>query len=141
MILTAESARFFAVMAAMTRSGVTLADSLGVASNAVIEPQLRGQLEDLQRGLMEGGVWTHLIDDVDALPMAVRKLLVAAERSGDMAAALSATAEDLAKEVDTRAERLLALMEPAIIVLMFGLIGTVVMSLMLPMLKLSSSVQ
>jgi general secretion pathway protein F len=43
-VLTQESARFFTVMAAMVRSGVTLGDALGVAVNALSHPVLKGEL-------------------------------------------------------------------------------------------------
>lgn len=135
--LSIESARFFAIMAAMTRSGVTLADSLAVGARAISHPRLRSQLDDLQRGLVEGGSWRTLIDKVEELPLSTRKLLVAAERSGDMDQAFDALATDLAEEVDTRSERLLAALEPGIIILMFLFIGTLMLALMLPMLSLS----
>jgi type II secretory pathway component PulF len=132
-----ESGRFFAIMAAMTRSGVTLADALGVAAKAVSHPRLRTQLDDLQRGLVEGGAWRTLLEKVDELPTATRKLLIAAERSGDMDQALDAIAGDMAEEVDTRSERVLAALEPAIIVVMFLFIGTLMLALMLPMMSLT----
>lgn len=137
MHLSIESARFFSIMAAMTRSGVTLADSLGVSLRAVSHPRLRAQLEDLQRGLVEGGAWRTLLERVDELPMSTRKLLIAAERSGDMDQALDSVAGDMAEEVETRSERLLAALEPAIIVVMFLFIGTLMLALLLPMLNLT----
>lgn len=137
MNLAIESARFFSIMAAMTRSGVTLADALAVSARAVAHPRLRSQLDALQTGLVEGGSWRTLLEKVEELPVSTRKLLMAAERSGDMDQALDALAADMAEEVDTRSERLLAALEPAIIVAMFLLIGTLMLALMLPMLSLT----
>jgi type II secretory pathway component PulF len=77
---------------------------------------------------------------VQALPMATRRLLIAAERSGDLETVFSTLAADMAAEVERRSERLLAVMEPALIVTMFLIIGSLLMSIMLPMLTLSSRV-
>lgn len=139
-ILAQESARFFSVMAAMTRTGVTLGDALAVANQAVTHPVLRTQLERLRQRLIDGGLLRTLIEEVAAFPLATRRLLVAAERSGDMETAFSTLAADMTNEVDTRSSRLLAVLEPLLIVLMFAIIGTLLMAVMIPMLTLSANV-
>lgn len=139
-VLAQESARFFSVMAAMVRTGVPLGDALSVANQAVTHPILRGQLERLRTRLIEGGLLRTLIDEVVAFPVATRRLLVAAERSGDMEAAFTTLAGDMTTEVETRSSRLLAVLEPILILVMFGVIGTLLMAVMLPMLTMSSRV-
>lgn len=139
-ILAQEAARFFSVMAAMVRTGVTLGDALGVANQAVTHPGLRKQLDRLRQRLIEGGLLRTLIEEVTALPLATRRLLVASERSGDMESAFATLAGDMTAEVETRSSRLLAVLEPLLIVLMFAIIGALLMAVMLPMLTLSSRV-
>lgn len=138
-VLAQESARFFTVMAAMTRSGITLADALSVASGVIGHPRLRDQLATLRVRLIEGGVLRSLIDTVDALPLSTRRLLIAAERSGDLESAFETLASDLAEELDRRSSRLLAALEPALIVFMFLLIGSLLLAIMIPLIKLSGS--
>jgi general secretion pathway protein F len=139
-VLTQESARFFTVMAAMTRTGIPLADALGVATNAIGHPQLRSQLTTMRAKLIEGGVLRHLIDTVTALPLGTRRLLIAAERSGDMEKAFDTLAGDMTDELDRRTTRLLAAMEPLLIVFMAVVIGTVLLSIMIPILNLSGEI-
>ncbi len=136
-ILAQETARFFTVMAAMVRSGIPLADALGVSVGAINHPRLKSQLSSLRTRLIEGGVLRVLIDKVDALPLPTRRLLIAAERSGDMESAFDVLAADMADELDRRSSRLLAALEPALIVLMFLIIGTLLLSIMIPLMKLS----
>lgn len=135
-----EAARFFAVMGAMTRSGVPVADALGVAAMAVSEPRLRTQLDALRKRLVEGGVFRNLIEEVEALPLATRRLLVAAERAGDLDSAFDGVASDLADAVDTQSDRLLALLEPLLIVGMFLIIGSLLLAIMIPLITLSGQV-
>lgn len=139
-VLAQESTRFFTVMAAMTRSGVTLGDALGVAVGVLGHPQLRKQLTNVQHRLIEGGSLRQLIDTVVALPLTTRRLMIAAERSGDLQTAFETLAADTAEEVDRRSQRLLAALEPLLIVFMFVVIGTLLLSIMIPLLKLSSQV-
>ena len=140
MRLAVDSARFFSVMGAMSRSGVPVADALRVSAQAISEPRLRTQLERLERRLVEGGVFRSLIDEVDALPVATRRLLIAAERAGDLDGAFDALATDMAEEVDTLSDRMLALLEPALLVLMFMAIGSLLIAIMLPMLTMFQSI-
>ncbi|MBX3376292.1 MAG: type II secretion system F family protein [Phycisphaeraceae bacterium] len=137
-VLAQESARFFSVMAAMTRSGVPLADALGVANDAVGHPELRRQLSTLRTKLIEGGVLRALIENVTVLPLATRRLLIAAERAGDMETAFDALATDMADETDRRATRLLAALEPTLIVGMFLIIGTILVAIMVPLMTMAS---
>lgn len=135
-LLTQELVRFFSVMAAMSRSGVPLADALGVGSTAVNHPGLRDELTRLRTRLVQGGVLTKLIDQVETLPLSTRRLLVAAERTGDMESAFDALSDDMAKELDKQTSRLLAALEPLLLVLLFVIIGGIMVSVMLPMLTL-----
>ncbi|MFO0859929.1 MAG: type II secretion system F family protein [Phycisphaerales bacterium] len=139
-VLAQESARFFSVMAALTRCGVPLADALGIASDAISHPEMREQLEKLRARLIEGGVLRNLIDDVSALPITTRRLMIAAERAGDLQSAFDTLATDMMEEVETRSSRLIALMEPAVIVFLFVVVGSVILGVMIPLLNLSSSV-
>ncbi len=137
-VLAQESARFFSVMAAMTRSGIPLADALGVANDAVGLPVLKRQLVALRQKLIEGGVLRVLIENVAALPLATRRLLIAAERAGDLETAFDGLASDLADEVDRKASRLLAALEPLLIVCMFLVIASILLSIMIPLITLTS---
>jgi general secretion pathway protein F len=139
-ILAQESARFFTVMASMTRTGIPLADALGVAVGVLGHPTLRAQLTTLRTRLIEGGVLRQLIENVTALPAPTRRLLIAAERSGDLESVFDTLGQDTAEELDRRSTRLLAALEPLLIVLMAAMIGTLLLSIMIPMLSISGQV-
>ena len=137
-ILTQESARFFTVMAALSRSGVPVADGIAVAANAINHPRLRMQFDRLRAKLVEGGVLPRLIDDVDALPVATRRLLIAADRAGDLDTAFDSLAEDMGDALEAQTQRLLSALEPLLIVLLFLMIGSLVLSIMVPMITMST---
>lgn len=141
LLLASESARFFSVMAAMTRSGVTIADALSVASEVVSHPKLNSQLHNLQTSLVDGGVFATIIERVDAFPLSTRRLLIAADKAGDLESAFGGLSEDLSNEVNKQSDRLLAVLEPALIVFIFILIGSLIASIMIPLLTATSSVR
>lgn len=140
-LLAQECARFFSVMGAMTRTGVPISDALGVSNQAIAHPGMRKQLERLRTRLIEGGLLRNLIEEVTTFPLSTRRLLVAAERAGDLEHAFGTLAGDMADEVDRTSTRLLAVLEPVLILLMFAIIGSLLMALLLPMLTISSSIK
>jgi len=140
LIRAQEITRFFSVMASMTRSGVPLSDALATGNRAVQDPRLREQMENVQRRLVEGGSLPVLIESASLLPPATRRLLVAAERTGELEGAFESLASDSADEVDRRSARLLAALEPALIVLMFLMIGSLVLSIMIPLITTAAAV-
>lgn len=139
-MLAAESARFFSVMSAMSKAGVPLADGLATANMVIHHPRLRQQLDRLRERLISGGLLRNLIEDVEALPIATRRLLLAAERSGDMETAFSSLADDMTDEVEKQTARLLAVLQPALIILMTCVIGALLLAILVPVLSAAGSV-
>lgn len=139
-VLAQESARFFSVMSAMTRAGVPLADALATANHAIHHPRLRSQMDKLRVKLVEGGVLRQLIEQVDALPLATRKLLIAAERSGDLEAAFGTLAGDMIDLVERQSQRVLAVLQPATIVVMFVVVGGLLLAILVPLLTIAGQV-
>lgn len=138
LILTVEMTRFFSVMAAMVKSGVPLADALSTSASVLSSRRLREQMGAVQKGLVEGGLWRTLVERTDALPLATRRLLIAAERAGDLDSAFDSLSQDMADEVDVRSSRLLALLEPGAILLMFLLIGPLILAIAIPLMTIRS---
>lgn len=140
LMITVEMARFFSVMAAMTRSGVPLAEALAGATGVISDAELRGQLDKLRRGLVEGGTFRTLIEEVDAMPLATRRLLIAGERAGDLESVFDALSGDMATEVERKSSRLLAMLEPAAILAMFALLAPLIMAIAIPLMTVRTQV-
>ena len=66
--------------------------------------------------------------------------MIASERSGDLEAAFNTLATDMAEDVQQRSDRLLAVLEPMLIVVMFLLIGSLLLAIMIPMLTITNSI-
>lgn len=139
-VMHQELTRFFAVMGSMTKSGIPLTDALGVSSSVIGHPKLSKDLNRMRTKLVEGGMFRTLIERVESLPLATRRLLIAADQSGDLESAFDALAKDHADETDKRTERLMAVLEPMLIVILFAIVGTMILSIMLPLMNLTGSI-
>jgi type II secretory pathway component PulF len=139
-VLEQELTRFFSVMGSMTRSGIVLSDAIAVSSGVIGHPKLSKDLKRLQQRLIEGGLFRSLIEKVEALPLATRKLLIAADQAGDLESAFDSLAKDHAQNVDKKTARLMAMLEPLLIVILFMIVGTMILAIMLPMMNMTGSV-
>jgi len=137
-VMEQELTRFFSVMSSMTKSGIPLADAIDVSSAVISHPKLNGDFQKMRQRLIEGGVFRTLISNVESLPMATRRLLVAADQAGDLQNAFDGLARDHAQEVDKKTARLMAILEPLLVIILFVVVGTIILSIMLPMFNMAS---
>lgn len=137
-VMQQELTRFFSVMSSMTKSGIPLADAIEVSAAVISHPKLNGDLQRMRQRLIEGGLFRTLIEKVETLPLATRRLLVAADQGGDLESAFDSLARDHAQEVDKKTDRLMAILEPVLIVILFLIVGTIILAIMLPMLNMTS---
>lgn len=137
-VMQQELTRFFSVMSSMTKSGIPLADAVEVSAAVISHPKLNSDLQRMRQRLIEGGLFRSLIEKVESLPLATRRLLVAADQGGDLESAFDSLARDHAQEVDKKTDRLMAILEPVLIVILFLIVGTIILAIMLPMLNMTS---
>lgn len=137
-VMEQELTRFFSVMSSMTRSGIPLADAVQVSSAVISHPKLNTDLQRMRQRLVEGGLFSALISKIESLPLPTRRLLVAADQAGDLESAFDALAHDHAQEVEKKTDRLMAILEPLLIVILFLIVGTMILAIMLPMINMTS---
>jgi type IV pilus assembly protein PilC len=63
------------------------------------------------------------------------------EETGDMDAMLMKIADNYDEEVDVAVESLVSLLEPLMVVALGGMVGTIVVAMFLPMIKMIESLQ
>ena len=76
-----------------------------------------------------------------AIPSFVSQMIVLGEKSGTLDFMLAKVADFYEQEVDTAAERLKSLIEPAMILFLAVVIGGIVASIMIPMFSIFTEVQ
>jgi type II secretory pathway component PulF len=141
-ILTQESARFFTVMAALSRSGVPVADAIAVAANAISHPDAPPkQFDRLRVKLVEGGVLPRLID---GRGRAAGRDAAAADRGGPRGRPghrlrLAGRGHGRPRWRPRRSG-CWRRSSPLLIVLLFVMIGSLVLSIMVPMITMSTQV-
>ena len=129
-------ARTMRTLGTLVASGVPILESLAITketcNNAVFERCYQNVYESIREGesIAEPMRESRLVDD-----MAVNMIEVG-EETGDLDTMLYKIADFYDEEVDTAVKSLVSLLEPIMIVILGGIIGFIVISLFMPLIKL-----
>lgn len=130
--------RIFRAIASMVAGGVTLLESVRLAHRATSDPYWRTLLEDVIQNLLQGSRASESMKEVDFLPPEAAQLMATAERTGRVSDVLEDVGLFYEEDASRRIKRLVAALEPVIIMVMGVLVAGIVMSVMLPMLDVTT---
>jgi type IV pilus assembly protein PilC len=133
MMQKAVLARMMRTLSTLFSSSVPILQAMSivekVVENEVISKVIRESRDSLEKGRsMTEPMTTHW-----AFPPLVTQMISIGEGTGALDAMLSKIAEFYEKEVEQGTDRLKALIEPIMIVLLAGVVGVIVLSIMMPM--------
>lgn len=132
-------ALFFQTFGALVQSGV-LADVAYVRSVSSISLlPIRGLLERRTEGILRGQKF-HTVC-YKGMPSYVVPLVQAGEASGGLGNSLIRASELLDRELDQSLKQLTALVEPGMMIVMGGLVGSIALSIMMPIYEISKTIQ
>jgi len=133
-------ARFARTFSTMFKAGVPLVEAMvsvaGATGNIVFSEATMVMRDDVSTGTQ----LNKAMSDVDLFPNMVVQMVAIGEESGALDAMLSKVADFYEREVDDAVDNMTALMEPMIMVVLGGLIGTLVIAMYLPIFKLGAVV-
>ncbi len=134
-------ARFSRTLSAMLRSGINIIDGLDAvartAGNKVVERSLLEARDAIARGEM----LSEALKDNPAFPPMVIEMISAGEKTGGLDEMLEKVAEFYEEEVDAAVEAMTTMIEPIMLIIIGGMIGTIVIALYLPIFKLGSTIR
>lgn len=133
-----DGARFARTLATLFSGGAPLLDSLVGAQKTVSNSYIRSRLDRTVTMVGEGASLAAAIKRADVLPPMLTHMIAAGERAGALSELLDKAALQLEEEFDTASTVALRLLEPAIIVAMGGAVLVIVLSILLPILRINT---
>lgn len=128
--------RFASTFAMMYASGISVIDTLRIAEHVVGNAVVREAIHDAGQRIEEGQNITLAFQSVDMFPPLVIRMLRVGENSGALDTALENVAYFYNRDVRESIERLQTLIEPALTILIGGLLGWVILSVLGPIYDL-----
>jgi general secretion pathway protein F len=133
-----DGARFARTLSTLFSGGAPLLESLQGAQRTVANAYMRERLDGAIAMVREGASIAAALKRAAVLPPMMTHMVAAGERAGAVPKLLDKAAEQLEEEFETASTVALRLLEPAIIIAMGGIVTLIVVSIMLPILRLNA---
>jgi type II secretory pathway component PulF len=127
--------RMAVMLATLTRSGMEFEQALRLTARATRNLKLRAALENGQEAIAAGRDIAPALAATGAFPTSVIRIMEVGQATGRLDEMLERLASDYDVQVQTATQRLIAVFEPAMILLLAGLIGFIVLAIILPYLE------
>jgi general secretion pathway protein F len=131
-------ARFATTLSTLLKTGVQVLDAIKIVRAIVGNAVLQGVLDDLHAAILQGGDISSPLKKSKIFPPAVGYMIAVGEQTGELETVLDRLAEAYENEVEIATERMTAVIEPVLILVMAALVAFIVIAIVLPMLQLGN---
>ena len=139
MTVRSASATFCRTLALLLGSGLTLTESLDLVAMNMGNIYFREAVQPVRAMIAEGWAMNVALRDTGLFPPMVYNLIGIGEETGDLQGMLEKTADYYDDEVQDATARLLALMEPAIMIFLAFFVLIIVLAIFLPMMNMTQA--
>lgn len=133
-----NAARLARTLATMVQSRLPLLEGMKLTTRTVRNSVLREALEDAVEAIRSGGSLSAALRNAGTFPPLLVYLVASGESAGQLDIMLERAADYLEREFRNFTTTAMALLEPAIIVVMGGAVALIILSILLPILQLQN---
>ncbi len=131
-------ARFSRTLAIIFSAGVPLVEGMDTVGAATGNRVYQKAVDDVKKEISTGTSLEKSMTATKLFPNMMLQMVSSGEESGELEVMLDKVADFYEREVDDAVEALSSLIEPLMIVLLGGIIGTMVLAMYMPIFKLAS---
>jgi general secretion pathway protein F len=135
-----NAARFAGSLATLVGSAVPLVEALHAAAAVTPNVWVRDRALGVAQRVREGVSLRTAMAEAGVFPTMLVAIVASGESSGKLAPALGRAASELERELDALVSTLVALVEPLVLLIMGGLVLTMVLAILLPIINLNNLV-
>lgn len=140
-VLGVNTARFASTLAILMDAGVPLLRALEAARQTMGNDRLKACAADTTARVREGAPLAGALRVQKVFPSNLIHLVASGEKTGALAPMLERAATNLSRDLERRATRLSAVLEPMMILGMGGVVMMIVLAVLLPIMEINQMVQ
>lgn len=133
-------ARFTRTLGTLLSAGVPILDAINITKETVGNTVFEEALQKVHDAIREGESFAAPLRAAKVCDSIVTNMIDVGEETGDLDKMLMKIADNYDEEVDVLIGSLVSLLEPVMVVALGGIVGTIVVALFLPLVKLIQSV-
>ena len=127
-------------LATLLAGGITLVESWEIAAESITNRELRARSSAILPMIREGRSFTESLESARWIPELALDMIGVGERSGSLREMLEEVAQFYDAESEVRLEQLTTVLEPAILLVMGGIVVTILLAIYLPIIQSISNV-
>lgn len=135
-----ELARVTQTLGALFQSSVPVLQALTIVEKVAENQVIAQVIKEARKSLQAGNTLSAPLEAHWAFPPLVTQMISVGEKSGSLDAMLEKAAEFYEAEVEAATDQIKALIEPTMIILLAGIVGTIVLAIMVPMFKIFTTI-
>jgi type IV pilus assembly protein PilC len=124
----------------LSRGGASVPNALRMSIKSVSNEAMRTLLEPVVKNVEAGMGIADALKKADVMPQLVLQMIAVGEETGNLNEMLETICEFYEEEIDASVATVLSLIEPCFIIVLGGIVGTIVISMYLPIFKMSQTV-
>ncbi|MCP5179512.1 MAG: type II secretion system inner membrane protein GspF [Pseudomonadales bacterium] len=137
---SANAARYANTLAILGGSGVPLVEGMSIAQDVVANTFLRDRLKSATQRVSEGSSLRSALEGVGYFPPMLLHMVASGEASGELDTMLDRVARHQQSEVERLVATVVGLFQPAMLIVMGGVVLFIVMAVLLPILNMNQAI-
>jgi type IV pilus assembly protein PilC len=133
--------RFARTFCSLLGAGVPIMQALQITASVMGNPIMEKMIADMAIGVQQGNTLASTLVKVDVFPPMVKKMIEVGENSGNLDVMLSKAADFYDRDVKEALDGLTAAITPILTVVMGIIIGTIALSVFMPLFQMSASMK
>lgn len=138
LVAQAALTRFCRTLSTLLEGGLSMIESLRIARSVMNNATLEKEIQAAEIKIIEGHSLSQELARSKFIPKMVTRMLAVGEESGTTVSMLSRIADMYEQDLEKTLDRVMALAQPIILIVMGLIIGTVLLAVLLPLTDVSS---
>jgi general secretion pathway protein F len=135
-----NAAQFAGTLSTLLLSQVPLAEALTAAADVTPNTYIRARVTEVTDKVRQGVNLHRAMHEAKCFPAMMVAMVASGEASGDLGTALDHAATEQQRDLDAWVRAMVALVEPAILLIMGGLVMGMVLAILLPIMSMNNIV-
>jgi type IV pilus assembly protein PilC len=133
-------ARFARCLGILQESGMDLIRSIEMIDKVLDNTYIKSKIEDALIQVEKGNSIADALNKINIFPRFIISMIFIGEQGGNLEDMMNLSADMYDKEVEDTLEKAVSFIEPVLIVVLGIIVGTIIISIMIPMLKMMQSI-